>query len=98
MSTMTHPASDTHRAAAASPNQKTFKIVYAVTKNEKSGKSFWTKIGTGNINRDGSMNLYLDAVPVNGQLQVRDWEPRDDRDRDAPRNGATRQETAEIPF
>ena len=54
------------------------KMVYTVVEN-KDGKSFWMKVGIGSINKDGSMNLKLDALPVNGTLQVRDYEPRDDR-------------------
>jgi len=38
-------------------------------------------VGIGFVNRDGSMNLKLDAVPVNGTLQVRDWEERDSHPR-----------------
>ena len=33
------------------------------------------KIGVGFTNRDGSLSLRLDAVPVNGKLQVRDSQP-----------------------
>lgn len=54
------------------------KVVYTVVET-KQGKSFWMKVGIGFINHDGSMNLKLDALPVNGTLQVRDYEPRDDR-------------------
>jgi hypothetical protein len=52
------------------------KTVYTVV-NRGEGKSFWTKVGVGFVNRDGSWNLRLDAIPTNGTLQVRDWEPRD---------------------
>src|SRR5262249_4592303 len=51
------------------------KTVYAIT--ERGGRSFWTKIGVGFANRDGSISLRLDAVPVNGTMQVRDYEPRE---------------------
>jgi hypothetical protein len=53
------------------------KVVYTVV--ERGGKSFWIRIGIGSVNQDGSMNLKLDAVPVNGTLQVRDFEPREER-------------------
>lgn len=58
------------------------KVVYTVVEREK-GKSFWVKLGVGFVNHDGSLNLKLDAVPVNGTLQVRDWEPREERAGDA---------------
>lgn len=57
-------------------NGEAMKIVYTVVERGP-GKSFWTRVGVGFVNRDGSMNLKLDAIPVNGTLQVRDWEERD---------------------
>jgi hypothetical protein len=33
------------------------------------------------VNRDGSMNVTLDALPTNGKLHVRDFTPRDEGDR-----------------
>ncbi|MBP9113845.1 MAG: hypothetical protein KBF88_13620 [Polyangiaceae bacterium] len=52
------------------------KTVYTVVERGE-GKSFWNRIGTGFVNRDGSINLKLDALPTNGTLQIRDWEPRE---------------------
>jgi len=53
------------------------KTVYTVIERAP-GKSYWTKVGVGFVNHDGSINLRLDAIPVNGSLQVRDYEsPRD---------------------
>jgi hypothetical protein len=57
---------------------KTMKTVYTVVERGP-GKSFWVRVGVGFTNRDGSLNLRLDAIPVNGTLQVRDWEPNDRR-------------------
>lgn len=57
---------------------KQMKTVFTVVERGP-GKSFWTRIGVGFVNRDGSLNLHLDAVPINGKLQVRDWEPNDRR-------------------
>jgi len=34
-------------------------------------KSRWLECGVGFTNRDGSLNLLLNALPVNGRLQVR---------------------------
>lgn len=44
---------------------------------EKNGKTFWMRIGTAFINGDGSTNVYLDAYPTNGKLQIRDLDERD---------------------
>jgi hypothetical protein len=57
---------------------KNIKTVYTVVERAP-GKSFWVRVGVGFTNRDGSLNLRLDAIPVNGQLQVRDWEPTERR-------------------
>lgn len=64
-----------------------FKIVYTIT--ERGEKSFWNRIGVAYVNRDGSLNIKLDAVPVNGTMQVRDWTPRDEQAGEGRRgNGA----------
>jgi hypothetical protein len=55
-----------------SRNLKEMKAVYTVI-DRGQGKSFWVRVGVGFTNRDGSINIRLDAIPVNGQLQVRDW-------------------------
>jgi hypothetical protein len=65
---------------------KTMKAVFTVVERS-SGKSSWTRVGVGFVNQDGSMNLRLDAIPVNGMLQVREWEPFDRRGSEAS-NGA----------
>jgi hypothetical protein len=52
---------------------KSMKTVFTVI--DRGGKSFWVRVGVGFTNRDGSLNLKLDAIPVNGTLQVRDWQP-----------------------
>ena len=48
--------------------------VYTIV--ERSEKSFWCRIGTAFPNRDGSLNVFLDALPVNGRLHVREIEAR----------------------
>jgi predicted methyltransferase len=60
-------------------NQKTMKAVYTVVERGP-GKSYWTRVGVGFVNADGSINLKLDAVPVNGTLQVREWESQEERE------------------
>lgn len=58
------------QAASAGAATAPRKIVYTVT--EKGEKSFWTRIGVAFTNRDGSITARLDAVPVNGVLQIRE--------------------------
>lgn len=51
----------------------TMKIVYVIT--ERNDKSYWNRIGVAFINRDGSINVKLDALPVSGEMQIRDYIP-----------------------
>ena len=66
----------------ASGGTRPFKVVYSITENKNgNGKSWWTRIGVAFTNRDGSITLKLDCIPLGGTMQVRDYEPRDlDRD------------------
>jgi len=53
------------------------KVVYTIVKNEKDGeKDYWTRIGVAVDNRDGSLNVLLNALPVNGTLHIREEKPR----------------------
>lgn len=39
---------------------------------QQGGKAYWTKIGAAFENRDGvSFSIVLDALPVNGKMQMR---------------------------
>ncbi len=44
-------------------------------------KGVFVKIGIGFVNHDGSINLKLNALPVNGTIHVRDYESDEDRQR-----------------
>ena len=79
---------DASQGPAAAPGR--MKTVYTVVERGP-GKSFWCKVGIGFVNRDGSINLRLDAVPVNGTLQVREYEPpSDDKHLPGPMGGQRR--------
>ncbi len=47
-----------------------FSIKEILEQNEK--KSVWVKAGSAWVNRDGSMNVYLDVLPLDGKLHVRE--------------------------
>lgn len=64
------------------PSSK-MKVVYTIVERGEN-RSYWTRVGVGFVNRDGSLNLRLEALPINGTLQVRDWEPKTN---DGPRAG-----------
>lgn len=59
-------------------DQREMKTVFTVVENPKTKKNFWMKVGVGFTNRDGSITLKLDALPVNGTLQVREYESREE--------------------
>ncbi len=54
------------------------KDVFAITEKDppsadgKGSKDRWTRIGIGFVNRDNSINVVLDAIPLNGRFQIRD--------------------------
>ncbi len=51
-------------------------VVYAVPESKDGEKAFWPKIGIAFTNRDGSINLLLDALPLGtNKLQVREPRP-----------------------
>ena len=50
----------------------------------REARSFWTKIGVAFENKDGSFSLELSAIPVNGRLQMREPQPKDRTEANAP--------------
>ena len=64
------------------------KIAYTVVERNKDGRKFWVRVGAAFVNRDGSLNVRLDAMPVNGELQIRDYQPRAARETTAPEQAA----------
>ena len=56
------------------------KIAYTVVERNKDGRKFLVRVGAAFVNRDGSLNVRLDAMPVNGELQIRDYQPREARE------------------
>lgn len=77
--------------------KKGYKVVYTIVERARDGKKFWLRIGAAFTNRDGSLNVYMDALPTNGQLQIREWQPYEERLRNgaANDNEAQEQELAE---
>ena len=54
-------------------NEKKSKKVYTIIKNDKeNGKDFWIQVGVAFTNKDGSLNVLLNALPVNGTLHIRE--------------------------
>ncbi len=65
MKTEPVPAADTTPASRLS--------VYAVNEKDGDRTAWWQKIGRGFANRDGSITIYLDALPLGtNKLTIRD--------------------------
>lgn len=52
-----------------SPNQDVWVVTEKPT--PEGPRSYWTKVGRASPNRDGSTTIRLDALPIQGVLQVR---------------------------
>ena len=65
-------------------------------KPNEEKRTLWVKAGTAWVNRDGSLNVYLDVLPLDGKLHVREFteEKRSESSngRTAQSNGSTTQE------
>ena len=50
------------------------KAVYTIVESpgSQTGRKQWIRIGSATVNRDGSLNVRLDAFPTNGTLHIRD--------------------------
>jgi hypothetical protein len=75
-----------------------FKIISPVEK--KDGSTFWMRVGTAFPNKDQSINLYLDAMPFNHKLQLREMEEEDLTPRGRKRDdaGAPAANPSDLPF
>ncbi|HMK72308.1 MAG TPA: hypothetical protein VK454_03160 [Myxococcaceae bacterium] len=59
------------RTIAAGGNAKRPFAVFTIVEGDGE-KALWRRVGSGFVNRDGSYNLYLEALPVNGKLHMRE--------------------------
>jgi hypothetical protein len=82
--------------------QGTMKKVLIPVTNEKTGKTYWNRGGISLPNRDGSWNVYLDVLPLNGKLQLRDFDEEDRRGSRGgggdPGGGPVADSNTQIPF
>ena len=58
------------------PGSRRVLKIYTVVEKPGMDKGIWLEIGVASENRDGSISGKLDCLPVNGSIQVRQWEPR----------------------
>ncbi len=69
------------------------------TRESKEGeaRAVWVKAGSAWINRDGSMNVYLDVLPLDGKLHVREYSEKREAGGDA-RTSSTNGSSAGAAF
>ncbi len=69
--------------------------VWAIPESRDGEKAFWVKIGVAFTNRDGSINLILDALPLGtNRLQIREQKEESRAGAPARRSGGL--ETVEV--
>ena len=51
-----------------------YEVYTIVEGNHSNGlkKNLWIRIGTAFVNKDGSINIKLNALPLSGKLQLRE--------------------------
>ena len=61
-----------------STKEENVKEVYAVIqKNGSKKKPFWQKVGVAFDNSDGSLNVLLNCIPLDGRLHIREAKKKD---------------------
>ncbi|MET0793349.1 MAG: hypothetical protein ABW061_17645 [Polyangiaceae bacterium] len=75
--------------------QSRMKIAYVIT--QRKDRSFWNRVGVAFVNNDGSINVKLEAVPVSGEIQIRDYQPKDELAATSGR-GYSRDSVEEEPY
>jgi hypothetical protein len=62
-------------------SKKPTHTAYAVRENKEPGqKGYWLEIGAAWTNKDGSLSLQLDAMPIGGRVIVRARQEREAQD------------------
>lgn len=59
---------------------KRFDVLNVKEAPEGSGKkNFWNKLGVAFENKDGSISVHLDSLPMDGKLQIRAYVAKEDK-------------------
>lgn len=59
--------------------------VFSLNHDERRKTTIWVRAGNAWVNKDGSLNLYLDVLPLEGRLHVREaGDPRHTMTGDGP--------------
>ena len=63
---------------APAPAARKKLVAYAIIEREGLEKAIFSRIGTAFVNKDGSLNIHLDSLPIDGKVHVREDKPRAD--------------------
>ena len=80
-------------------HKKMWKVVCPIEKKDGTG-TYWSRLGIAHTNKDESINIYLDTLPMNGKIQLREWTEEELRERDQRRasyNGRSSSSLATLP-
>ena len=62
-------------------NQKPDYVAYTIVETNDDIKDYWQRVGSAWTNKDGSINITLNALPLNGKLHIR--APKADEESDS---------------
>lgn len=51
------------------------KDAYHIKSLGEGKRAIWTRIGSAFVNKDGSLNVFLDTIPIDGKVHIRDPKP-----------------------
>ena len=72
-------------------NGKKQRTVYQIIEKPGREKAVWMKLGIAYVNQDQSINVYLDAIPYERKLQIREEDVRPRHTSDDKREPAATQ-------
>lgn len=72
------------------------RVVYQIIEKPGREKAVWMKLGVAFVNHDQSINVYLDAIPYGGKLQIREEDVRPRQANNEERVSSTLQPTFDV--
>lgn len=63
-------------------------VAWSIQEREGYDRPFWHKVGGAWVNRDGSITIQFDSLPLGGKVQLREEKERDRADGQRAAGGA----------
>ena len=60
-------------------SESKYKAVYVIVENDRLEKPLFRRIGTAFVNKDQSLNVILEALPIEGRLHIREPRAHDEK-------------------